>query len=205
MKIGVIGSGRVGGTLGSGWAAKGHEVVFGSRDPQSRKMASLVASAGPNARAASNQEALDFAEVVILAVPGTSVEATVKSLHGWQGKIVLDTTNRFAPLPPSSAGSGGQDLARWSGARVVKAFNTIGSESMIDPDFGDQQPSMFYCGDDSGAKKAIAQLAQQAGFDPIDAGPLSNAVLLEKLAELWVHLAMHGSHGRGVAFKLLYR
>ena len=95
-------------------------------------------------------------------------------------------------------------VAVWSGgARVVKIFNTTGSDNMASPHYGEQAATMFYAGDDAEANQIAAQLARDLGFEPVDAGPLANARLLEPLAALWIYLAYPGGQGRRIAFKLL--
>jgi hypothetical protein len=87
----------------------------------------------------------------------------------------------------------------------VKAFNTTGAHNMADPRFGGQSASMFVCGDDAGAKRTVAALAEALGFEPVDAGPLTQARLLEPVAMLWISMALAHGHGPGIAFKLLRR
>jgi predicted dinucleotide-binding enzyme len=200
MNIGIIGSGTVGGRLGTGLASKGHNVKFSSREPQSAKMRALVAEAGPRASAATAGETVAFGDIIVVAMPWDGLEATIKNTGNWAGKTVIDATNRFGPS--ASGLSAAEDLAKLiPGAKVVKAFNTIGAEHMVDPDFGDQKPTMFICGDDAGAKATVGQLTEQLGFEVVDVGPLSAAAMLESLARLWVTLARRD--GRDVAFKLL--
>jgi predicted dinucleotide-binding enzyme len=91
------------------------------------------------------------------------------------------------------------------GARVAKAFNTIGAVHMTNPRFGDQKASMFMCGDDAAAKRAVASLAKSLRFEPVDVGPLSQARLLEPLAIHWISIAYAYGHGPNIAFKLLLR
>ena len=87
----------------------------------------------------------------------------------------------------------------------MKAFNTIGAENMLNPQFGSMIASMLICGDDPGAKSIVSKLAEEIGFEAIDAGPLSNARLLEPFALLWIYLAVKQGLGRNIAFKLLRR
>src|SRR5262249_48773928 len=95
------------------------------------------------------------------------------------------------------------EVARWApGARVVKAFNTIGAQHMTDPRVGGERASMFLCGDDADARRIVAQLAETLGFEPVDAGPLRQARLLEPLALLWISLAYAHGQGPDIAFKL---
>ena len=210
MKIGIIGAGNIGGTLGRAWAAKGHEVVFGVRDPRGPKVQELVKATGGKARAASPAEAAAHGEVVLLATPWAAARAALGGAGDLTGKILIDATN---PLRPDLSGltlghttSAAEEVARWApGAKVVKAFNTIGAQHMANPRFGTQSASMLICGDDAAAKKAVLALAEVLGFDPVDAGPLAQARLLEPLAMLWISLAYAYGHGADIAFKLLRR
>jgi hypothetical protein len=210
MKIAIIGAGNVGGTLGKAWAAKGHDVVFGVRNPQDAKVQEVVKAAGAKARAASVKEAAAPAEVVLLATPWGAAQDAIKAAGSLAGKIVVDATN---PLKPDLSGlslghttSAGEEVARWApGAKVVKAFNTIGAQHMANPRFGSQSASMFIASDDAAAKKTVAGLAEALGFDPVDAGPLTQARLLEPLAMLWISMAYAYGHGVDIAFKLLHR
>lgn len=200
MKIGIIGSGTVGGALGKGLARKGHSVKFSSRQPQGEKMQALVVEAGPNASAGTAAETLAFGQLIVVAMPWGALETTVTSAGNWATKTVMDATNRFGPSP--SGLSAAEDLAQLTpGAKVVKAFNTIGAEQMVDPHFGDQRPTMFIAGDDSDAKATVSKLTEELGFEVVDVGPLNTAGMLESLARLWVTLARR--YGRDLAFKLL--
>jgi predicted dinucleotide-binding enzyme len=210
MKIGIIGSGNVGGALGRRWAAAGHEILFSSRNPSSGAMQAVVAEAGPTARAASPGEAAAEGEIVLLATPWNATRDAIRGAGSLEGKVLIDATN---PLLPNLAGlemgtttSGGEQVAGWApGARVVKAFNTIGANIMADPGFGDSRPVLFYCGDDKAAKQKVHQLAAEIGFDAHDAGPLRQARLLEPFALLWISLALEHGYGREIAFRFLRR
>jgi hypothetical protein len=203
MNIAIIGTGNVGGTLGRLWAGRGHTIVFGTRDPEKESVIAAVQAAGPNASATHIAPAVASAEVVVIAVPSDSVADVIADGRNWEGKIIVDATNRFTPPPPHSSGSAAGDLARLAvGARVVKAFNTIGANRYDSPRFGDQAASLFICGDDEQAKRVVGGLAEGLGFEVVDAGPLENADLLEAMAKLWVYLARSGM-GRNHAFKLL--
>ena len=210
MKIGTIGAGNIGGTLGRAWAATGHQVVFGVRDPRGPKVQELVTATGGKARAASPAEAAAHGEVVLLATPWAAAQAALRGAGDLTGKILVDATN---PLRPDLSGltlghttSAAEEVARWApGAKVVKAFNTIGAQHIANPRFGTQSASMLICGDDLAAKKTVLLLAESLGFDPVDAGPLRQARLLEPLAMLWISLAYAYGHGPDIAFKLLRR
>jgi len=209
MNIGILGSGNVGGTLGERWAKRGHNVVFATRDPNSNAIRDLLKRSGATARAADAASAAKSAEVVVLTLPWDAAKGVVESLD-LKGKIVFDCMN---PLLPDLSGlavggntSAGEQVAKWApGATVVKIFNNTGFNNMADPDYKGEAAAMFYCGGDAKSKSVAKQLAGELGFDPIDAGPLENARLLEPLAMLWIWLAHKGGLGRDFAFHLLRR
>jgi len=206
MKIGVIGTGNIGGTLGKLWAEHGHEVVFGAREPKAS-----AAKLGPSkARVATIPEAAKHGDVVVLATPWLAAEASVRAAGDLSGKVLVDCTN---PLMPDLSGlsightsSAGELVARWARtARVVKCFNTLGAQHLSEPEFAGERASMFFCGDDEEAKHDVARLGEDLGFDMVDAGPLTQARLLEPLAMLWISLAYRYGAGTDIAFRLLRR
>lgn len=210
MRIGIIGAGMVGGTLGTRWTEAGHEVVWGVRDPAAAKAVALCASAGHGARAATVAEAAAGAEVIVLATPWRAVPEALAACGDLAGPVLLDATNPLAPdlsgLAVPAGNSGAQEVARLAaGARVVKIFNTVGFNVMADPRFGDRAATMLYCGDDEAAKAVAAKLAADLGFEAVDAGPLARAGLLEHAALLWIRLAMSQRFGREIAFILMRR
>jgi hypothetical protein len=208
MKIAILGSGQVGSTLGKAWAGRGHEITFGVRDPKSPKAQDAVKATGGKARATTVKEAASAAEAVVLATPWASTLDAVRSAGELAGKVVIDATNPlaedFSGLALGHTTSAGEEVARSAkGARVVKCFNSIGAEHMGNPRIAGHAATMFLCGDDAGAKKIVAKLATELGFEPVDAGPLRQARLLEPLAMLWISLAYQQKLGTGIAFKLL--
>ncbi len=210
MRIGIIGTGNVGSTLGKGWAAKGHAVVFGVRNAGDAKVQAAVKAAGGATRAATVKDAAADAEVVVLATPWGATQDAIKAAGSLSGKIVIDATNPLkADLSGLAVGyttSAGEEVAKWAaGAKVVKAFNTTGAGNMANPRFGGEAASMFICGDDAAAKKTVASLAETLGFEAVDAGPLSQARLLEPLAMLWISMAYAFGQGPNIAFRLLRR
>lgn len=210
MKIAVVGAGNVGGTLGKGWAKKGHDVTFGVRNTSDSKVKQLLAATGGKARASSVKEAATGAEVIALTVPWDGAQDAVKNAGNLSGKIVLDCTK---PLKPDLSGlthgydtSGAEQIAKWAAAaRVVKIFNTTGFGNMANPVYPEGPSMMLYCGDDAAAKTVAAQLATDLGFAAYDAGPLSEARLLEPLALLWIKLAVQQKMGLNFAFRLVRR
>jgi predicted dinucleotide-binding enzyme len=210
MKIGVVGSGHVGGTLGKRWAAKGHTIIFSGRNPGSDELKKTVEAAGSGARAATVADAVRMSDVILLAVPWQSANETVREAGDWTGKVLIDATN---PLLPDLSGlaldrnmSAGEQVAQWArGARVVKAFNTVGFNIMADPVLSGEKALMFYCGDDPGAKQIVHGLASDLDFAPEDAGPLTQSRVLEPFALLWISLAFTKGHGRDFAFRIIRR
>ena len=210
MTIGIIGSGNVGGTLGTRWAKAGHDIVYGTRDPQANDIKQLLAQAGGKARAATLQEAARASEVLLLAMPWSATQSVLEGLGDLAGKTLIDATNPLladlSGLEIGTATSAAEKVAAWArGAKVVKAFNTVGANIMANPSFGAERPALFYCGDDATAKQTTKQLAETIGFEALDAGPLTQARLLEPFALLWISLAVKYGYGPDIAFKLLRR
>jgi hypothetical protein len=204
MKIAIIGAGNIGGTLGKVWAAKGHEVVFGARDPNSAKTQNALAEIGGSARALSLAEAAAFGEVIAIAVPANALKETIAALGDVSGKIIVDATNRIMSSPEDGP-SAAEDIAQWAaGAQVVKAFNTMGWESLVNPIFSGQPVTTFVCGDQAEAKATVMKLAEAMGIQAVDAGPLANARGAEAVARLWVSM-MRSGMGRDFAFTMIRR
>jgi predicted dinucleotide-binding enzyme len=209
VNIGIIGSGNVGAALARNWLRSGHRVLLSySRDPA--KLSKLAAQLGAGVRAGTPAEAAQFGEAVLLATPWPSVDDALRAAGSLQGKILIDCTNPLKPdlsgLAIGHATSAAEEIARRApGARVVKAFNTTGADNMAAPQFGAERPFMPFCGDDPAAKAAVARLIADTGFEPVDAGPLASARLLEPFAMLWIHLALAQGLGPRFAFKLLRR
>ncbi len=209
MKIAVLGAGNVGGALGKLWAGRGHEVRFGVPDPRSQKVTALVASMGGRAQAGSNREAAGVSEVVVLSVPWPAAEQAIRDCGDLKSKVVIDCTNPlradFQGLAVGTTTSAAEQVAAWSGAKVVKAFNTLGAGNFGHAEFGGTRADGFYCGDDEAAKNKVKPLIAEIGLNPVDVGPLRNGRLLEALAMLWIDLALNQKWGTNHAFKLLRR
>lgn len=210
MEIAIIGAGNVGSALGKGWAAKGHSIVYGVRDPDAPKLRDVLSASDEKARAASVAEAASSAPVVVLATPWSAVEDALSAAGDLSGKILVDATNPLRPgldgLAVGPGTSAAEQIAqRADGASVVKAFNTTGSGNMEDPLYHGEPITMFICGDSEDAKRTVGQLASDLGFNVVDAGALVAARHLESLALFWVHLAYKMGMGRNFAFRLVQR
>jgi 8-hydroxy-5-deazaflavin:NADPH oxidoreductase len=204
MRIAIIGSGRLGRALGTAWARHGHRVTFGVRDAAS-KNAQETASTG--ARVTSIRDAIADADVLTLATPFAKTQDALQACGDLTGRIVIDCTNPVIPgfsLAVGHTTSGAEQVASWApGARVVKAFNSLGSPHVGHPVIGNQAASMFFCGDDAQAKLVVAALGSDLGFDMVDAGPLIRARIIEPMALLWIVLAYAEGNGPDIAFRLL--
>lgn len=197
MKIAVIGAGNVGGGLGAGLAQAGHEVVYGVRDPESDKTRSAL-DATPHATATQPGLAAADADVVIFALRWDAVPGTAADLPDLDGRVVIDAMNRFSGDPARSTAQDLSDLLH--GARVVKAFNTIGFENFATARARQQKAVMFIAGDHPEANAVAAALASDLGFQPEDVGPLTNAKPLEEMVKIW--LALAARHGRRIGWAL---
>jgi predicted dinucleotide-binding enzyme len=213
MKIGILGTGDVGHALGKAFIALGHEVKMGSRDAGNEKALAWAKTAGAKASNGTFADAADFGEIVVLATLGTANESALRAAgpEKLNGKIVIDTTNpldlgggltglKLAIAGEDSAGERVQRLL--PGARVVKAFNTVGHAWFFRPDFAGGPPDMFICGDDAGAKQKVGALLDDFGWGVVDAGGIDSSRYLEAMCIVWVRYAglTNGWHH---AFKLL--
>ena len=210
MKLAILGAGSVGSALGKAWAKQGHTVIFGVRDANASKVQTLLTEIGTNAQAATLAEAAAQAEVVVLTVTWDAMPEVVEAIGKLDGKILLDCTNPLVgnqlDTALNLAQSGGEQVAAWfPSAKVVKIFNQIGWETMVNPQYGTETATLFYAGDDAEAKQIAADLARVIGFEPIDAGNLASAKFLESLASLWGQLAYGQGMGRNIAWRLLKR
>jgi predicted dinucleotide-binding enzyme len=183
MRIGVIGAGRIGGGAARLLARAGHEVLLSfSRDDA--RLRELAADIGPGARVGSPADAASFGDAVVLSVPWPSIDAAVAQAGSLDGTVVIDTTNPFGAggwEVPEGRTSTQVNQERLSGAKVVKTFNTLTAtfQQQAAGRTGDERVAMFLAGDDSDAKVLVAQLVQDAGFDPVDVGTAAESAILE--------------------------
>ena len=209
MKIGILGSGKVGSALGS-WAAKvGHYVAFTSRDESKAREAAQ--KAGHGAKALDLRAMIDESEMILLTLPYGEIARTLEPFaEALRGKVVVDVTNPITPdrrdLAIGHTTSGAEAIAKkFPAAKVLKAFNATFAEV-----YASQQPridgraiTIFYAGDDAAAKEKIRQLIADFGFDPLDAGPLRNSRYLEPLSLLNIHLGRVLGYGTSIGYSLL--
>lgn len=200
MKIGIIGTGRIGTAIGKRWVRAGHQVMFGSRDPQ--KAITSAERIGANASGGSYADAVNFGDVLLLSTPWNATREVLESLGSLEGKTLVDCTNNVTG--DERGGSTSEQIAGWAkGAKVVKAFNTIFYQILdADPATVQERPTVFIAGDDD-AKPTVTQLVLDAGCEPIDVGPLSNTRYLDALAQLIIHLGYGRGMGQHIAYKLV--
>lgn len=212
MKIGILGTGDVGKSLGSAFIALGHEVKMGSRDAHNEKAVTWASTSGINASTGTFADAAQFGEVVVLALSWAGAENALNlaGADNFAGKVVIDAINplEFEPgkgptLAIGHTDSAGEQVQRWlPSAHVVKAFNTVGHAHMFKPDFPCGPPDMFICGNDAAAKETVTEILKDFGWPAIDIGGIEGSRLLEPLCILWVGYGLRTGTWNH-AFKLL--
>jgi len=193
-KIGIIGSGIVAQTLGSGFLKHGYQVMAGTRDKS--KLTEWQRVAGANALVGSFAEAAAFGEIIVLAVKGTITKDVLAQTghENLNNKTVIDTTNPIADAPPTNGvlkyfttfdKSLMEELQETvPGANFVKAFNSVGNAFMVNPSF-DSKPTMFICGNNENAKREVSEIIDQFGWETADFGMAESARAIEPLCMLW--------------------
>jgi predicted dinucleotide-binding enzyme len=194
MKVGILGSGDVAKALAIGFLKHGHEVLMGTRSPA--KLADW-AKQNPKGRIGSFAEAANFADLAVLAVKGTVAADALRTAGpaNLAGKSVIDATNPISDLPPVNGvlrfftnldESLMERLQReFENLHFVKAFNSVGSASMVNPQFKGGKPSMFICGNDDAAKTVVTGVLDQFGWETVDMGKAEAARAIEPLCMLW--------------------
>jgi predicted dinucleotide-binding enzyme len=208
MRVGILGSGLMGGKLGTIFARAGHQVVFSYARSQA-KLKKLAREAGQSTRAGTPAEAVRDADAVLLAVHWLRFDDVLKQAGDLRGTVVLTCSLPMnaedTELVVGRTSSGAEELAkRLPGTAVVSAFGTVPSEvlfGVFDARRRKVRPSLVYCGDDAGAKQVAAELIRDVGFDPVDAGPLRIARYLEPFTLLVGQLAYEGAGGPELAYR----
>jgi 8-hydroxy-5-deazaflavin:NADPH oxidoreductase len=192
MKITIVGTGFIGGTLGRALASSGHDVTFASRRPEDDDVAGAS-----GARVATVAEGLATADVVLLALPGAAVkELVAENSAALAGKLVIDATNQMGEAVANARASLPADV------RYARAFNTLGGENMADPVFPDgQRADMFYSAPE-GDRSTVEEVISGVGLGPVYLGADQEA-LVDALFRVWVALAFNQGRGRRLALKLL--
>jgi predicted dinucleotide-binding enzyme len=209
MRIGILGSGLMGGKLGTIFARAGHEVVF-SYARSAQKLKRLAREAGGAARHGAPREAAQAADALVLAVHWSRLDDLLAQAGDLSGRVVvtcsLPMNDDNTALLIAHTSSGAEELAkRIPRAQVVSAFNTVPSEVLFGAFYESRRktshPNLVYCGDNTPAKEVTAALIKDAGFDPVDAGMLRVARYTEPFALLMGELAYGGTAGPELAYK----
>jgi predicted dinucleotide-binding enzyme len=196
MKVGVIGSGIVGQVLAAGFLKHGHQAMLGTRDPRKPEVQKWIANT-PGSKAGTFAETAKFGELIVLATAGPVAESAIEmaGIENLAGKTIMDACNPIADTPPAEGvlsyftgpneSLGERVQAKVPMAHVVKAFNSVGNGLMINPKFEQGTPTMFYCGNDAGAKAQVAGVIRQFGWEPYDCGGIVASRAIEPLCILW--------------------
>ena len=208
MRIGILGSGLMGGKLGTIWSRAGHEVVF-SYARSEQKLKKLAREAKGKARAGTPGEAAKDADAMLLAVHWSRVEDVLNQAGDLSGKVIVSCSLPMnaddTALVIAHTSSGAEELVKKvPKARVVSAFGTVPSEVLFDVFEARRKatrPSLVYCGDDAKSKEIAAGLIRDVGFDPVDAGPLRIARYTEPFTLLIAQLAYEGDEGPELAYR----
>lgn len=202
MKVSIIGTGNMGVGLANTFAAAGHEVVIGARDPA--RAATLAEQVGRGAIGGGLQAATQLADVVVLALPYGAVAEALAQMPDLAGKVLVDISNPvtadFKGLVVGHTTSAAEEIQKLAPqARVVKGFNTIFAPLLSAQGRKDLPLQVFLAGDDDAAKASVAELARSAGFEPVEAGPLSNSRFIEPIGEMNIHFGFFLGKGPVVA------
>jgi 8-hydroxy-5-deazaflavin:NADPH oxidoreductase len=182
MRVGVIGAGRIGGGLANQLVGAGHEVLLSFRRDQ-EALDGLAAALGPAATTGTPADAVAFGDVVVIAVPWSTLPMALEQAGPLTGKIVIDTTNQYGgpPLPADGQTAAAFNAARMPGARYTKSFHTLTSAFQAEAAGrgGTKRVVQWLCGDDVGAKEVVARLIEDAGFVPVDLGGTAGCAVME--------------------------
>ncbi len=211
MKIGIVGTGNMGRSLGLLWTEQGHEVCFGAREVDKAQAAVQLAQSNGfvgAAHAGSNDEAARFGDVVLYTARGVPPAEALSDLKLLTHKIVIDLNNQSIPdgfaYEPITVSLAEKLQAQIPEARVVKAFNTMAQEVFeLSPEpLLQRHVSVFVAGDDEVARQTVMQLAQEIGFVSLDCGPLRNARLIEGLGDLIRYVMIEKGSGSYTAISV---
>jgi 8-hydroxy-5-deazaflavin:NADPH oxidoreductase len=209
MKLAIIGSGNIGKSIGVWASMVNYEVIFSSKNGQHAQEAAKLA--GNKAKSATVPEAVEMADIILLAVPYGSVKEVLSEVGPLlKGKVLIDATNAltddYSGLRLGFTTSAAEEIEKLApGAKVVKAFNTVFAQvyASQNPKIKENKISVFYASDDKEAKSKVADLIGRMGFDAVDAGPLKAARNLEPMALLNISLGYGLGHGTSIGFSFI--
>jgi predicted dinucleotide-binding enzyme len=184
-RIGVIGSGNIGETVGEAWRRAGHDVVYASRSPEPPRTVAIA-------------DAIAGADILLLALPGAAVpQLPAEYGPALDGRVVIDATNDIGAERLHHADTYGESAP---GARFVRALNTLGFEMFADPSIGGEVADVFWCGpEDAGVEQLIADV----GLRPVRVGDIDAIDVVDGVGRLWLTLVFRQGYPRRLAFRLL--
>jgi predicted dinucleotide-binding enzyme len=200
MKIGILGAGNIGGTLGKKWLASGHAVVFGVRNVNSPKTLQALEFTNKT-EVTSIADAVSRTDVILFSTPWATVpEIAEANANGLDGKIILDATNNFAG--PVINNLSALEKAAPNG-KIYRAFNSLGWELFANPKVGGERVDMFYSGQDGETKLVVEKLISEIGVQPVWVGDNTQAALVDNLGALWVNMVFRQGWKRHTALKII--
>jgi predicted dinucleotide-binding enzyme len=200
MKIGILGAGNIGGTLGGKWIAAGHDILFGVRDENSPKTKAALEQA-KGAKATETSTAIRESDVILFSLPWKTVpEIAQANAANLNRKLMIDATNNFAGDIINNL-----DALKESApdAKIYRAFNSLGWEVFANPVINNQTADMFYSGPDGDPRSLVHQLIEQIGLNPIWVGDNDQIQLVDNMGALWVNMVRQRGWKRRSAFKAL--
>ncbi len=212
-RVGVLGSGEVGRRLAAGFHSRGDDVMIGSRDPGKSELREWLSGDGAGIKAGTFAQTAAHGDLLVLAVLGNAAEQAISDAgpENFSGKVVIDAMNPLdfsGGFPPKLSVAGEDSLGErvqraLPDAKVVKAFNTIGSPYFVEPSFSEGPPTMLIAGDDEGAKRTVGDALADLGWsDVVDIGGIESSRELEAICIAWVKIGgRRGAWDHG--FKLL--
>ncbi len=204
--IAIIGTGRMGGAIGKRLANLGHEIVFGSRSPESDSVLKLLK--GCSGTAATIAVAAEGAEIIIVATPYSALQETLSLIGPAAGKIIIDVTNALDMAGDglmeivSNTSAGEEIQSACPNAKVVKAFSTIGFHHIAHPKIADTPISAMLAGNDAQAKATVGEVAQAMGFETVELGPIRQSRYLEGMAALYLVPYLQGRPAEAFEYHL---
>ncbi|MFX1496951.1 MAG: NADPH-dependent F420 reductase [Promethearchaeota archaeon] len=201
MRIGIIGTGNIGRTLGKKWINAGHQVKFGTRNLSKEDTISFVKSLGSNASFSNIKEAISTSEIIVLAIPGSVVQEFF-SAYGKDltGKVIIDPSNNINAETMNSLQYFNKFVEE---SEYYRAFNSLGWENYDNPTFGTLKADLLYCGSNNKGQSKVEQLIKNVGLNPICIGGLEVISIVDSILGVWFQLALKKGYGRHLAFKVL--
>lgn len=200
IRVAVLGAGVIGRSLAGRWREAGHDVTLGVREPGRSDVVEFAASIG--AEAATIRDAVRASDAVLFAIRGSAVDEVLATTPELDGKIVIDATNDTSGPQLNHVAA---IASAAPAAQVFRAFNSVGWENFVDPDYDGIAGDLLYCGPDGEARAVVEALIGATGLRPVRVGDREALGIVDAMTRLWFALAFQQGWGRGVGFKILTR